>query len=155
MSENTGTNTGTGTGTPSRTASIDNLVVEAVMDLIDGLGNYALITRGALGTGNGITCEVATSTVDGVFLSKEKIVFLDLTFNAKHSNLQIVSDTLGKIVDYLTMLKEYPSGEGWQIYDISGGMPVLPTVIGRSDQNEWIMAAGVIVKYYRKEVESE
>ena len=141
----------TGTNTGTEYISIENSVIESVMDLVDGLGNYATITRGALGTGNGITCESATSSVDGVFLSKEKVFLLDLTFNAKHSNLKTVSDTVGKIIDYLTMLKSYPSGDGWQIVDIMHGTPSLPTIIGREDQNQWIMAAGVIIKYYRKD----
>jgi hypothetical protein len=37
----------------SASTSILNLAVESVMDLIDALGLYAKITRGALGTGNG------------------------------------------------------------------------------------------------------
>lgn len=130
---------------------IENEVIEAVMDLVDGLGNYAQITRGALGTGNTITCETATSSAERVFLSKEKVFLLDLTFNAKHTNLKTLSDTVGKIADYLTMLKEYPEGDEFQIVDIYHGTPSLPTIIGREEENQWIMAVGVIVKYYRKE----
>ena len=148
-----GTGTGTGTETEPEYTCPENDVIEAVMDLVDSLDNYALITRGALGSGNGITCETATSSAESVFMSKEKVFLLDLTFNAKHTNLKTLSDTVGKIIDYLTFLKEYPSGDGWQIIDIYHGTPSLPTIIGREDQNQWLMAAGVIVKYYRKEIE--
>lgn len=130
-------------------SSVANAVVEAVMDMVDSLSNYAVITRGALGTGNGLTCEVATSSVDGVFLDKNQYIFLDLTFNGKHRNLETLSDTLNNIMDSLTLRKEYPTGDGWEIVDISRGAPPLPTIIGREEQNEWIMACAVIVKYYQ------
>ncbi len=130
-------------------SSVSNAVVEAVMDMVDSLSNYAVITRGALGTGNGLTCEVATSSVDGVFLDKNQYIFLDLTFNGKHRNLETLSDTLNNIMDSLTLRKEYPTGDGWEIVDISRGAPPLPTIIGREEQNEWIMACAVIVKYYQ------
>ena len=41
--------------------SIINEAVEAVMNLIDALGLYAEITRGALGSGNSLSCEVRPS----------------------------------------------------------------------------------------------
>ena len=129
-------------------------VVEAVMDLIDGMDTYTPITRGSLGSGIGLVCEVATSTINGVFLDKNQYIFLDLTFNGKHPNLQILSNTLNEIQDNLTRMKEYPSGNGWQIVDISHGSPPLPTLIGRESNEGWIMAAAVIVKYYRKDEEA-
>lgn len=129
--------------------SIADSVVEAVMGLVDSLNNYAVISRGALGTGNDLTCEVATSSVDGVFLDKNPYVFLDLTFNGKHWNLETLTNTLNNIMDSLTLSKEYPSGDGWEIVDISRGSPPLPTIIGREEQNQWIMACAVIVKYYQ------
>ena len=42
--------------------SIINSAVESVMDLIDALGLYATITRGAMGTSACITCEVGASS---------------------------------------------------------------------------------------------
>ena len=131
--------------------SIADEVVDAVMDLVDDMEPYATITRGALGSGIGLVCEVATSSVDGVFLDKNQYIFLDLTFNGKHTNFQTLSDTLNDIQDNLTRMKEYPDGNGWQIADISYGSPTIPTLIGREDNEGWIMAAGVIVKYYRKD----
>lgn len=131
--------------------SVVNEVVESVMDEIDSLQNFAPIRRGALGTEAGIVCEVAPSTVEAVFLDKNSYILLDLTINGKHSNLQTLSDTLNNICDTLTRKKDYPSGEGWEIVDIVNGSPVEPMVIGREDNNDWLMAASVIIKYYRKD----
>ena len=131
--------------------SITNLVIESVMDIIDTLDNFALIRRGALGTEPGICCEVSPSTVDSVFLDKNSYVFLDLTLNGKHSDLQILSDTLNNISDYLTRLKSYPSGNGWQIVDITKGSPSEASLIEREQNGYWIMASGLIIKFYRKD----
>lgn len=130
---------------------IANAVVESVMDMVDDLELFPAITRGALGTSDGITCEVATSSVDSVFLDKNVLFDLDLTFNAKSADLEALSSNLNTIMDSLTRAKTYPSGNGWQIVDISHGSPPIPTVIGRSEENLWIMACAVIVKFYRKD----
>lgn len=132
-------------------SSVQNRVVAAVMDIIDGMNNFAQIRRGALGTGPGLTCEVAPSTVESVFMDKNSYVILDLTLNGKHSNLETLSATLNNIVENLTRRFEYPAGEGFEIVDISHGAPPLPTIVTREDNSEWIMAASVFVKYYRRD----
>lgn len=152
MSENVNTGTGTANTEPEPISSVANQVIEAVMDLIDALDNFAPVRRGALGSGAGLSCESATSSIESVFLSKEKYVYCDLTLNGKNADLELLSETLGRIVDTLTMAKSYPSGVEWEIVDISHGTPVVPMIIGREENNDWIMAAGVIVKYYRKEI---
>lgn len=126
-----------------------NEAVEAVMDLIDAMGNFAQITRGALGTGSGLSCEIAPSVPSEVYYSKESYTPLTLALNGKHSNLQTLSDTLNNIIDTLTRRKTYPSGNGWQIVDITSGN--LPRIIGREENNEWLMAGDLIIKLYRKD----
>lgn len=129
-----------------------NAAVEAVMDLINGMGLYSSITRGALGTGAGLVCEIAPSVPEAVFMDKNSFIPLDLTINGKHRNLQTLSDTVNQIYDTLTRRKEYPDGNGWEIVDITGG--TIPQIIGRDDTNEWLMAFSLIVKLYRKDDES-
>lgn len=148
--ETPGGNTGE---TPSTvvSTSVLNLAVEAVMDMIDAMGNFALITRGALGIDNGLSCEIAPSMVDSVFLDKNSYIPLTLALNGKHDNLQTLSDTLNNIMDTLTRKTSYTDGNGFQIVDISSGN--LPRVIGREDNNQWIMACDLIVKIYRKDDE--
>ena len=131
--------------------SIMNLAVESVMDLIDGIGNFAKITRGALGTGNSLSCEIAPSTVDAVFLDKNTYTPLTLALNGKHNDLQTLSDTLYNIMDTLTRKTSYPSGNGWEIVDITNGS--LPQVFGRENGNEFLMACDIVIKIYRKDEE--
>jgi hypothetical protein len=143
MSENTNTSTST---------SKINLAVESVITLINAMDNFATMTRGALGISNSLSCEIAPSNAAEVYYDKNAYLTLTLALNGKHSNLQTLSDTLNNIMDTLTRKKSYPSGNGWEIVDISNGN--LPRVIGREEQNLWLMACDLIVKLYRKDEET-
>ena len=146
MSETT-----TGASTPIATGSTSkiNLAVEAVATLINGMGNFANITRGALGSGNSISCEIAPSNAQEVYLDKNAYFEITLAINGKHENMQTLSDTLNNIMDTLTRSKSYPSGTGWEIVDITNG--TMPRVIGRETNNAWLMACDLVIKLYRKD----
>lgn len=141
-----------GSNTPPASTSVLNKAIESVMDLIDAMGNFATITRGALGIDNGLCCEIAPSMVDSVFMDKNTYLPLTLALNGKHNDLQILSDTLANIMDSLTRRTEYPSGDGWQIVDITNGN--IPRVIGREGNNQWLMACDLVIKIYRKDNET-
>ena len=121
-----------------------NQAIEAVMDLIDALGLYANISRGALGTGNGICCEMGPTSPDTIWLDKNKYIPIDLTINGKHENLQTLSDALNTIHENLTMMRSYPSGNNWMITDIA--TMTEPQIIGRESDNKWIMASALTVR---------
>ena len=128
------------------TSSVINLAVESVMDLIDALGLFATITRGALGTEEGLCCEVAPSSVDEMYMDKNQYINLDLTINGKHKNMLTLSDDMNLIHQDLTMLREYPEGDGWKIVDIR--TITLPQMIGREANNVWIMASSLSVRVF-------
>jgi hypothetical protein len=46
----------------------------------------------------------------------------------------------------LTRAMSYPEGTGWKIVDITNY--TLPQIIGREDNNEWLMASALSVKFY-------
>lgn len=133
-----GTNEGTSSG------SILNRAVESVMDLIDALDLFTLITRGALGTGNGLCCEVAPTSPEEVYLDKNQYIPIDLTINGKHDDLGTLSEAMNMIHENLTMLKEYPAGTDWHITDIA--TITEPQVIGRDQANRWLMASNLSVR---------
>ena len=126
--------------------SIINSAVESVMDLIDALGLYATIARGAMGTSACLTCEVGASSPLEVYLDKKQYIPLDLTINAKHADLQTLSEAMNTIHETLTMLTEYPAGENWKIVDIT--TMTEPQIIGREESNLWMMASSLTVKVY-------
>lgn len=127
---------------------IINQAVEAVMDLIDGLRLFALIYRGALGTNDGLSCEIGPTRPDTVFLDKNKYIPVDLTINGKHENLETLSNAMNLINESLTMLRSYPSTSTWKIVDIT--TETEPQIIGREDSNQWIMASTLWVKVETK-----
>lgn len=137
---------GTGTNTGTASSSIINQAVDATMELIDALGLFATISRGALGSGNDLTCEVGPSGADEVYLDKNQYIVIDLTINGKHTNLRTLSDDLNKIHESLTMLTAYPSMESWKIVDIT--TLTFPQVIGREENNAWMMASALNVKVH-------
>ncbi len=150
MSENTNTTAETGADeTPVVSESAINLAVESVMDLIDGMTLFAPITRGALGIGNSLCCEIAPSMPEAVFYDKNTYIPLTLALNGKHDDLRTLSDTMNRIMDTMTRKTSYPYGNGWEIVDITSGN--LPRVIGREENNSWLMACDLVVKIYRKD----
>ena len=123
-----------------------NEVVEAVIGLMNATEPFAAVTRGALPTGVGLVCEVGPSTPEAVYLDKDSYIPLDVTLNGKHPNLQTLSDAMNGIHSALTRATEYPEGEGWQIVDITNY--TLPQIVDREDNNEWLMASSLSVKFY-------
>ena len=126
--------------------SVMNEVIEAVINLMNGLHLFATVTRGALPTGPGIVCEPGPSSTRETYLDKGQYIPLDVTINAKHSNLQTLSDDMARIFEELTRLRTYPSAQGWEIVDIT--TYTWPSVIGREDNNQWLMAGALSVRYY-------
>lgn len=124
--------------------SIINSAVESVMDLIDAMNLFASITRGALGTGAGLCCEIAPSSPAEVYLDKNQYIPVDLTINGKNKNLSVLSDAMNLIHESLTMRKAYPSGDGWAVVDISTYTE--PQIIEREADNSWVMASSLSVK---------
>ena len=124
--------------------SILNQAIEAVMDLIDALSLFAPITRGALGTGDSLSCEIGPTSPETVWIDKNKYIPVDLTVNGKHGNLQTLSDSMNLIHENLTMMREYPTGSEWQIVDIA--TLTEPQVIGREQDNKWMMASALTIK---------
>lgn len=128
--------------------SVINQVLEATIGLMNATTPFATVTRGALPTGVGLTCEIGPSSVSEVYLDKNSFVPLDVTLNGKHGNLKTLADAMNKIHSALTRAKTYPSSNDWEIVDISNY--TLPEIIGREGNNEWLMASALSVKFYWK-----
>ena len=125
-------------------ASALNQAVESVMALINAMGLFATITRGALGTAAGLCCEVGSGTPETVWMDKNQYIPVDLTINGKHPNLLTLSDAENAIHEKLTMMRSYPGGETWQITDIATASE--PQVIGRETDNQWVMASSLTIR---------
>lgn len=143
----TGNTGGTGQTTPTyKASSVINQVLEAVIALMQATQPFATVSRGALPTAPGITCEIGPTSQQTMHMDKNTVIPLDVTLNGKHSNLMTLSDTLNNIHSVLTRAKVYPSEAKWQILDIEN--LTLPQVIGRAANNDWLMASALSVKFY-------
>lgn len=131
-------------------SSVINEVVEAVIGLMNDLNLFATVTRGALPIGAGITCEVGPSSPSEVYLDKNAYIPLDVTINGKHHDLRVISEALNTIHSALTRATSYPAGVGgrWAIVDIAN--TTLPQVIGREENNDWLMASSLSVRFVWK-----
>ena len=129
-----------------------NAVIEAVMDMADATGPFSTLRRGALGAEAGLVCEISPSGESQLFLDKNRTINLGLTFNGKHSNLKTLSEAMNKIHADLTRATSYPEDEHvppkWEIWDITNN--TLPQIIGREENNDWLMASSLTVKFYWK-----
>ena len=133
------------------TTSVINEVMEAVIGLMNATSPFSTVTRGALPTTEGITCEVGPTVTSDLYWDKNTFVPLDVTINAKHPNMKTVSDALNNIHSVLTRAKVYPEdtvNNRWQIADIKTS--TLPRIIGREDNNDWLMASGLSINFYWK-----
>lgn len=123
-----------------------NQVLEAVIGMMNATNPFATVTRGALPTGQGLTCEIGPSSPSSMHYDKNTVYPLDVTLNGKHKDLKTVSDAMNKIHSVLTRTKVYPSAENWQILDIK--TYTLPQRIGREQNNDWLMASSLSVEFY-------
>lgn len=125
-----------------------NETLEAVIGLMNATSPFSTVTRGALPTGVGLSCEIGPSSPSELYLDKNTTVPLDVTLNGKHADLELLSDTMNNIHYVLTHIRTYPSGAGWQIVDIQNMN--LPQIIGREQNNEWLMASALSVRFFWK-----
>ena len=135
--------------TTYQAASVINQVLEAVMDLMNATNPFATVTRGALPTGAGLTCEIGPSRSETAYMTKNSYVPLSVVMNGKNADMELLSDTMNNIHSVLTRRREYPedpAGNRWQITDIQTTM--FPRVIGREDNNDWLMASVLSVNFY-------
>ena len=126
--------------------SVIDQAIEAVIGLMNEAQSMATVTRGALPTGAGITCELGPSSPRYMHMDKNTVIPLDVVLNGKHHNLKTVSDAMNAIHGALTRATSYPSAEKWEIVDIKNY--TLPQRIGREENNDWLMASALSVEFY-------
>ena len=141
----TGDTPATPPAAPEYTSPI-NAALEAVITAMNATNPFATVTRGALPSGPGLTCELGPNNPEEIYFDKDRAVTLDVTLNGKHANLKTVTDAMNLIHARLTRATSYTSGTGWQIIDIRNYS--LPNVIGREENNMWLLASSLAVDLF-------
>lgn len=120
-------------------------IFDAVVKMVADLNLYASPIVGAMPADNGIAMQISTGANDTTFLEKDIVVGFSVVLNGKHSSQKTVLDDLNKAHEALTMTKEYPTDDDWQICDIRSDS--LPNYIGRED-NQYLYGSALRVRAY-------
>ena len=128
------------------TDSVINQVISAVMEMAEKTGLFSPIRRGPLDAGAGIRMELSPGNPPVYHLDRRCEVRLSLVLNAKHRNMQLVSNTLHRIHDALARAPEYPCTSTWQITHIT--TESMPELIEREPGDLWLFASALTVTVY-------
>lgn len=120
-------------------------VLQAVIDLMNSMNPYAPVIIGAMPPDDGISAAWASSAYNP-FFNKLAAVEMTAVLNGKHNDQKTVLDGLGAIHTGLSMRKEYPAAENFQITDIS--TLGAPSYLGREENKEWLYGSSLRVKFY-------
>lgn len=69
---------------------------------------------------------------------------ISITVNGKSSNQEQVYEQLEAIHKWLTRRKDFPHGDGWQIYSIQ--TVGSPRLIGREENSQWLYGSSIAVR---------
>lgn len=127
--------------------SVYSDVLTAVIGLAQATNPYANIVVGPMPPDDGISIAWSASATN-TFFSKKAAAEMTAVLNGKNTEQKTVLDALGKIHTSLTMRKEYPSAENFQITDIE--TISAPTYLGREENRQWLYGSSLRVKFYLK-----
>ena len=119
-------------------------ILQAVIDMAESAAGVSIVT-GSNPPKNGIamTGQAASSTIFLDIGSNERMSVL---CNGKNANQKTIIDQLDAIHKSLTRRKDYPTGNGWQIFSIE--TVASPRLIGREENPEaqWLYGSSLLVK---------
>lgn len=119
-------------------------ILQAVIDMAESAAGVSIVT-GSNPPKNGVamTGQAASSTIFLDIGSNERMSVL---CNGKNANQKAIIDQLDAIHKSLTRRKDYPTGNGWQIFSIE--TVASPRLIGREENPEaqWLYGSSLLVK---------
>lgn len=128
--------------------AVQNQVLEAVVALAQATGPYASIEIGALPPDGGICMGVSGGGAVNEFMARNAVIELDVLLNGKHGEALAVSDALCLIHEALTHREEYPSGDMWQMLNIS--TISAPSQIEREESGQLLWGSSLRVRYFQR-----
>lgn len=128
--------------------SVYSDVLEAVINMAEQMKPYSKIVIGPLPPDDGLSISWG-ATGYTPFFNKRAAAEMTAVLNGKNKNMKTVAETLGAIHTYLSMSKDYPSANNFQITDIS--TVSAPQYLGREENNQWLYGSSLRVKFFLKE----
>jgi hypothetical protein len=119
-------------------------VLQAVIDMAEAAACAPIVT-GSLPPDNGIAM-TGQAAPQSIFLDIGSNERMTVVCNGKNGNQQTVIQQLDAIHKSLTRRKDFPTGDGWQIYAIE--TVASPRLIGREQnpQAQWLYGSSLLIK---------
>lgn len=123
-------------------------ILQAVIDMAEEAVGVPIVT-GSNPPQNGLAM-IGTSASTSIFLDIGSDERMNVLCNGKNGNQQTIIQQLDTIHSNLTRRKDFPSGDGWQIYSIE--TVASPRLIGRenNDRFQWLYGSSLLVKINTK-----
>ena len=123
-------------------------ILQAVIDMAEEAVGVPIVT-GSNPPQNGLAM-TGTSTSTSIFLDIGSDERMSVLCNGKNGNQQTIIQQLDTIHANLTRRKDFPSGNGWQIYSIE--TVASPRLIGResNERFQWLYGSSLLVKINTK-----
>lgn len=123
-------------------------ILQAVIDMAEEAVGVPIVT-GSNPPQDGLAM-TGTSTSTSIFLDIGSDERMSVLCNGKNGNQQTIIRQLDTIHANLTRRKDFPSGDGWQIYSIE--TVASPRLIGRENNErfQWLYGSSLLVKINTK-----
>lgn len=122
-------------------------ILRAVIDMAMLTNPYARIVIGSMPPLNGIAM-TGEGGPHSVHLDIGAEQTMNIVCNGKNADQRAVIRALDKIHRFLTFRKDYPVGDGWQIYSIT--TIASPRLLGVEQNSQWLYGSSLLVKFYQK-----
>lgn len=124
-------------------------VLQAVITMAEQASGMKILT-GSMPPDNGIAM-TGQSTSEPIFLDIGSNEQMDVVCNGKNTSQQMIIRVLDAIHHNLTRRKDFPQGDGWQVYAIE--TIASPRLIGREANSQWLYGSSLLVKFNVKGIE--
>lgn len=123
-------------------------ILQAIIDMAENAAGIPIVT-GSMPPDNGIAM-TGQAFSNPIFLDMGSNERMNIVCNGKNGDQKSVIDQLDVIHKSLTRRKDYPTGNGWQVYAIETVSS--PRLIGREEnpQAQWLYGSSLLVKINMK-----
>lgn len=118
-------------------------VLQAVINMAEMAVGVPIVT-GSLPPDNGIAMTGGSSS-SPIFLDIGSNETMNVVCNGKNVSQESVINQLDAIHKFLTRRKDYPTGNGWQIYAIETVSS--PRLLGREQNSQWLYGSSLTIKF--------
>lgn len=123
-------------------------ILQAIIDMAENAAGIPIVT-GSMPPDNGIAM-TGQAFSNPIFLDMGSNERMNIVCNGKNGDQKAVIDQLDAIHKSLTRRKDFPMGNGWQVYAIETVSS--PRLIGREEnpQAQWLYGSSLLVKINMK-----